>query len=197
MISMSAADSPSRRMLSTIPFGDTPASNSKRPLRVRPSRSCTRAENPGSATSASGTPGDGLTCADTRGSAAGERLGPVDARDRILIDQQRIGQVVDQDRQRYAVYGLELDLGHRRSVTGTPAILAASVGRCVFVGRLVSRFGNSVAPRVVTGGCCARTQEPTRSRATRGWRRWRSQWQDDAQRRQGPLDCHPIDESGH
>jgi hypothetical protein len=33
---------------------------------------------------------------------------------------------------------------------------------------LVSRVINSVAPRMVNGGCCARTQEPTRSSATRG-----------------------------
>jgi tetratricopeptide (TPR) repeat protein len=34
--------------------------------------------------------------------------------------------------------------------------------------KLVSRVINSLAPRVVNGGCCARTQEPTRSSATRG-----------------------------
>jgi hypothetical protein len=38
-----------------------------------------------------------------------------------------------------------------------------------------------VPPRVVTGGCCARTQEPMRSSATRGD-------EDAAQRRWGPLD---------
>ena len=62
---------------------------------------------------------------------------------------------------------------------------------------LVSGGGNPVAPRVVTGGCCARTRAPTRSGATRGRCRWRSQWRDAAQRRQGPLECHPTDDSGH
>ena len=44
---------------------------------------------------------------------------------------------------------------------------------------LVSRVGNSGPPRVVTGGCSARTQDPTRSGATRGD-------EDEATRPQGP-----------
>jgi MFS family permease len=54
----------------------------------------------------------------------------------------------------------------------------------------VSGFGNSVAPRAVNGGGSARTQEPTRSSATRGD-------EDDAMARQGPLDCDRIYESRH
>ena len=56
-------------------------------------------------------------------------------------------------------------------------------------GDLVSRFISSVAPRVVPGGCGARTQNPTRSGATRGD-------EDEAKRRQGPLDCRRTNDSG-
>jgi SAM-dependent methyltransferase len=55
---------------------------------------------------------------------------------------------------------------------------------------LVSRVGNSVAQRAVVGGCCGRTQEPTRSSATRGD-------EDAAQRCRGLLECRPISDSGH
>src|ERR671934_256843 len=47
---------------------------------------------------------------------------------------------------------------------------------------VVSRAGGPLAPRAATGGCHARTQEPTRSSATRGD-------EDAAWRRQGPLEC--------
>ena len=56
--------------------------------------------------------------------------------------------------------------------------------------RLVSRFRSSCAPRGVTGGCRARTQEPTRSSAARGD-------EDAARRRQGRLECTRVSESGH
>ncbi len=47
---------------------------------------------------------------------------------------------------------------------------------------LVGSAASRAAPRVVTGGCCARTQDPTCGSATRGS-------EDKAQRRQGPLEC--------
>jgi vacuolar-type H+-ATPase subunit H len=49
---------------------------------------------------------------------------------------------------------------------------------------------SAVAPRGVTGGCCARTQDLTRSSATR-----RSE--DKAQRRQGRLECERSCGDGH
>ena len=47
-----------------------------------------------------------------------------------------------------------------------------------------------VTPRVVTGGCWARTQEATRSSAARAD-------EDAAQRRRMPLECHRIHGEGH
>jgi hypothetical protein len=92
---MSSGEIPNLRMFSTIPAGDTPVSNSS----VRscsPLRSRTSAEKPGSAISASGTPSSGLVREPARGIAPKQRLWPVDPRDSLLVDEQRIGQVVDQ-----------------------------------------------------------------------------------------------------
>ena len=74
-----------------------------------PTRSIrTSAENPGSAISASGTPVFGRTRAPAVGSA------PVSARGQLTrwtpaVDQQRVGEVVDQDRDPDPVDRLELD----------------------------------------------------------------------------------------
>src|SRR6185437_1511016 len=52
------------------------------------------------------------------------------------------------------------------------------------------RPASTIAPRGGTGGCCARTQDPWRSGATRGS-------EDKAQRRQGRLECERICGGGH
>ena len=51
-------------------------------------------------------------------------------------------------------------------------------------------FVSTAAPRGATGGCCARTQDPTCSSATRGS-------EDKAQRRQGRLECDRTCGGGH
>ncbi len=55
---------------------------------------------------------------------------------------------------------------------------------------LVSRLVGSLAPRGATGGCLARTQNPTCTGGTRGF-------EDKARRRQGRLDCKRSGQTGH
>ncbi len=109
-------------MFSTIPFGDTPVSNSN--VRLRPAFSIrTSAENPGSAISASGTPVVGLTRAWVFGSPPRIAFGQFIRVIASWSDQQRVGHVVHQQRDLHAVDGLELDAVHR-------VILSLAIARC-------------------------------------------------------------------
>ena len=73
-------------MFSTIPFGDTPVSNSN--VRFRPAFSIrTSAENPGSAISASGTPGVGLDTRRAVGSPPRIAFGQFIRADRFLVHE--------------------------------------------------------------------------------------------------------------
>ena len=115
---MSSGDTPSRRMFSTIPFAETPVSN--RSVRSRPPLSIrTSAENPGSAISESGTPRSGAVTAAARGSAPLSAFGQFTRRTASLIDQQRIGEVVNQHRHPDPVHRLERDHAHSISIKPT------------------------------------------------------------------------------
>ena len=83
----------------------------------------------------------------------------------------------------------------RRNGGSTAASCACSSGSWTPPGRAarswsVARIVNPVPPRVTTGGCCARTQEPKRSSAARGD-------EDAAQRRRGSLEWQRSNDSGH
>ena len=97
-------------MFSTIPSGDTPVSNSSVWLRPREAIR-TSAENPGSATSASGTPVSGLTRLTARGSAPFKARASSRAHG-VLVDEQRVGHVVHEHRDLDAVDRFERDRAH-------------------------------------------------------------------------------------
>ena len=172
--STSPSESPSRRTFSTIPVGETPVSNSS--VRSRPFFSTrTRAEKPGSAMRASGTPSGSEPRRDAR-NGAGQRLRPADPRDRLLVGHQRIGDVVHQDRHPNAVDRLELDLlwhdrhpsaGRARAIAGAsgrrgrPASARPSPTRRPIASRTAAaRRGRGTRRACRSAGSCGRLRRP-------------------------------------